>query len=245
MASSTALAIADLANGTPIASFNWADRGVAPPAYVRGMAVGFARTYCKLNANRDAASETAVAVDPNDTATDALAFLATDFANASMDNSNSGVDVLRHVFVLLMGLGMRESSGQFCTGMFQPDNNTDAATAEAGLFQVSFNSASAHFLLPAMFQQYKGSTDFQDIFSVGVTCDADNWKNWGTGDGQDFQALTKNCPAFAVEYAALAVRKVRQLWAPINKSKVELKSEADDLFKTVCTYVDTNGITEV
>jgi len=245
MASATALAIADLANGTPIANFNWSARGVAPLAYIRGMAVSFARTYCKMNANRDAASETAVAADPNDAATDALAFFSTEFSNLSMDNSSSGADVLRHVFVLLTGLGMRESSGQFCTGRDPGANNTAADTAEAGLFQTSFNSAGSHFLLPAMFQQYKGLTDFQDIFSVGVACKPFDAQNWGAGDGADFQDLTKKCPAFAVEYAALAVRKTRQLWGPINAKTLELKQEADDLFRSVSNFVDTNGIAEV
>jgi hypothetical protein len=244
MASDTALAIADLANDSDIASYAWKDRGVAPKAYIRGMAVGFARVYCKLNAGRDAASETATA-DSGDGATDALAWYAPEFTQLGMDNSNAGVDVLRHVFVLLTGLGMRESSGKFCTGRDTSATNTTAETAEAGLFQVSHNSAGAHFLLGALLDQYKGSTDFQDIFSDGVSCSAADWQNWGSGTGADFQALTKACPAFAVEYAALALRKIRTHWGPINRKTAELKTEADDLFKSVCRYIDDNGITEV
>ena len=95
--------------------------------------------------------------------------------------SSPGVDVLRHLFVLLTGLGMRESSRKFCEGRDTSANNTGADTAEAGLFQVSYNSIGAHFLLATLFDQYKGSTDLRDIFEEGVSCGNDSWKNWGRG----------------------------------------------------------------
>jgi len=64
-----------------------------------------------------------------------------------MDNSRGGVDVLRHLFVLLTGLGMRESSGHYGEGRDASATNTSAYTAEAGLFQVSYNSHHASLLL--------------------------------------------------------------------------------------------------
>jgi hypothetical protein len=204
----------------------------------------FARLYCKLKADRDAASEIAMA-DSGDDAVDALSWFEPEFAALGMDNSEAGVQVLRNVFVLLTGLGMRESSGRHCEGRDMAATNADAATAEAGLFQVSYNSHSAHFLLDALFDQYKGSTDFQDIFSDGVTCKTASWTDWGTGDGRDFQELTKACPAFAVEYAALLLRKRRKHWGPINKKTAELRQECADLFNSVCIHIDSNGITEV
>jgi hypothetical protein len=244
MASQVVLDITALADGSACATYNWKDRGVAPRGYTRGMAVAFGRVYCKLNAERDAASETAMA-DSGDADTDALTWYAPEFAAMGMDNSQAGVDVLRHVFVLLAGLGMRESSGRHCEGRDTSAANTDANTAEAGLFQVSYNSASAHFLLGALRDQYKGSTDLQDIFKDGVTCSSASWTNWGTGDGRDFQELTKACPAFAVEYAALLLRKRRKHWGPIIRKTAEVRPECDDLFKAVCAYIDSHNITEV
>ncbi len=244
MSSATALNITALANNSDILNYSWNDRGVAPRGYIRGMAVMFGRVYCKMNAGRDAASEMATA-DSGDDSIDGLTWYAAEFNQLGMDNSVAGVDVLRHLFVLLTGLGMRESSGKYCEGRDTSANNTGADTAEAGLFQVSHNSIGAHFLLGALFDQYKGSTDFRDIFEEGVTCGSDSWKNWGTGEGNDFQDLTKKCPAFAVEYAALALRKIRRHWGPINNKTAELKPECDDLFKSVCAFIDSNGITEV
>ena len=244
MSSDTALNIAALADNSNILNYSWKDRGVAPRGYIRGMAVMFGRVYCKMNANRDAASEMSMA-DSGDDSVDALTWYAPEFSQLGMDNSSAGVDVLRHLFVLLTGLGMRESSGKHCEGRDASATNTSAETAEAGLFQVSHNSIGAHFLLQALFDQYQGSTDFLDIFEEGVTCNADSWQNWGVGAGNDFQALTKSCPAFAVEYAALALRKIRKHWGPINSKTAELRTECDDLFKSVCAYIDSNGITEV
>lgn len=39
---------------------------------------------------------------------------------------SSGVATLRHVFVLLFGLGMRESSGRYCEGRDRSVSNTTA-----------------------------------------------------------------------------------------------------------------------
>lgn len=241
MSSDTALKLATLADDSDILNFSWNERGVAPRGYIRGMAVMFGRVYCKMNAERDAASEMATA-NTGDASVDALTWFAGEFDQLGMDNSSPGVDVLRHLFVLLTGLGMRESSGKHCEGQ---GGNTGADTAEAGLFQVSHDSIGAHFLLGALFDQYKGSTDFLDIFQEGVSCGSDAWKNWGAGAGRDFQALTKSCPAFAVEYAALLLRKNRRYSGAINNKTVELRPECDDLFKSVCAFIDNNDITEI
>ena len=36
-----------------------------------------------------------------------------------MRNDVSGIDTLRHLFVLMIGLGMRELSGRYCEGRDQ------------------------------------------------------------------------------------------------------------------------------
>ena len=56
-----------------------------------------------------------------------------------MDNDAAGVDTVRHLFVLLIGLGMRESSGKYCEGRDKSASNRSAETAEAGLFQLTMH----------------------------------------------------------------------------------------------------------
>ena len=71
-----------------------------------------------------------------------------------MDGDAKTGDTLRHLFVLLTGLDMRESSGRCCEGRDLSASNTTADTAEAGLFQQSWNSRFASPELPKLVSQY-------------------------------------------------------------------------------------------
>jgi hypothetical protein len=232
--------IATLAKNSPIAKYKWKDRGRAPAGYIKGMALVFARVYCKLLAGDPAAAEMAKA-DTHDPHHDALSWYAPEFQALGMDNGNAGADTLRHLFVLLIGLGMRESSGTYCEGRDKSASNTTAETAEAGLFQVSYNARSASALLPAMFAAYRGNpSGFVETFKEGAICSAEKLKNWGTGDGKEFQRLSKACPAFAAEFASVLLRNVRKHWGPINTKKAELLRDCDTMLRAVQNVVDTS-----
>ena len=126
--------ISEIASTSAIAHYKWKDRGIAPLGYTNGMALIFASVNCKLKAGDPAAMEISKANTGNRNV-DALAWYAQEFQRAGMDNESSGVSTLRHVFVLLFGLGMRESSGRYCEGRDRSARNTTAASAEPGLFQ--------------------------------------------------------------------------------------------------------------
>src|SRR5206468_1091259 len=53
--------ITQIAANSDIARFKWKDRGVASSGYIKGMAVVYARVFCKLKAGDAAASEMAKA----------------------------------------------------------------------------------------------------------------------------------------------------------------------------------------
>lgn len=230
-----------VARKSSVATLNWKDRGTAPAGYVNGMAVAFGRVYANLCRNESAAMDMAQA-DTGNAATDAIAHFQPEFSKLGMDNSDGGTHVLRHLFVLLYGLGMRESSGEYFAGT---GGNTAATTAEAGLFQVSYNSHSSSPELDKLFRYYKGRDDFIEIFREGAVAKnaaelAANLQDWGNGTGADFQHLTKACPAFAVEYAAVLLRHDRQYSGPINLKNVELRTECDGLFSQVQALIDGN-----
>jgi hypothetical protein len=237
--------ITDLAAGSASASFRWSvgsGREVAPIGYIKGMALVYAKVYCKFRAGDAAASEMAIA-NTGDAATDALAHLDAEFTAAGMRNDVAGADTLRHVFVLMMSQGMRESAGRHCQGRDQSANNTTAETAEAGLFQTSFNARGAHALMPQLFQQYKANpAGFVEVFREGVTCTNVDLQNFGAGDGKEFQRLSKACPAFAAEFTAVGLRNRRQHWGSINKKTVEIRPEADDMLKQVQDLVDAQNL---
>jgi len=236
--------ITQIAGASDIARYSWQDRGIAPAGYIKGMALVYARVYSKLKAGDAAALEMAKAKTA-DSDRDALTWYDDIFAAAGMSNDTEGVDTLRHLFVLLIGLGMRESSGKYCEGRDQSAQNTTAETAEAGLFQTSFNARHANSLLPTLFAQYSANpSGFLDVFQEGVRCSASNLENFGSGDGREFQRLSKECPAFAAEFAAVGLRNIRKHWGPINRRAAEVRPECDALLRQVEACVDAAGLSE-
>jgi hypothetical protein len=59
-----------------------------------------------------------------------------------------------------------------------------------------------------------------------------------TGDGAEFQRLSKACPAFAAEFTAVGLRNIRKHWGPINRREVEVRSECEAMLRRVQTAVD-------
>ncbi len=232
--------IVRIAATSEIARSSWKDRGVAPAGYIKGMALVYARVCCKLRAGDAVATDMAKGKTA-DADRDALAWYGEIFDAAGMNNDTAGADTLRHLFVLLIGLGMRESSGQYCEGRDRSASNTTAETAEAGLFQTSFNARVASPLLPTLFSQYSAHpSGFVDVFKEGVRCSAASLENFGVGDGREFQRLSKECPAFAAEFAAVGLRHIRKHWGPINRRGAEVRPECDAMLRQVQAVVDAS-----
>jgi peptidoglycan hydrolase-like protein with peptidoglycan-binding domain len=235
--------IIEIAANSRIARHRWTDRGRAPLGYTKGMALVFTRTLCKLKGGDEFATEMAKA-DTGNASRDGLTWYRQRFNSLGMDNSVSGPDTLRHLFVLLMGLGMRESSGNYCEGRDTTADNTTADTAEAGLFQTSFNARSSSPLLPRLFNRCNTTpdTDFADVFKEGARCSASDFDNFGTGPGREFQRLSKECPAFAVEFAAIALRNMRRHWGPITRREAEVLPDCDAMFREVQDLVESSNL---
>ena len=230
-----------IAAASDLARYDWHNRGVAPPGYIKGMAVVFGAVYAKWRAGDQIAAAMAAASSGTNSM-DALAWYDGRFSAVGMSNAVPGADTLRHLFVLLIGLGMRESSGRYCEGRDRSADNITSDTAEAGLFQMSWNSRTASPLIPQLFADYsRNSEGFLSIFQEGVNCTHRDLANYGDGDGAAFQELCKTCPAFAAEAAAIGLRVLRSHWGPINNRAAELRPEADALLREVQAIVDTSG----
>lgn len=231
--------IIQIASSSAIATYNWPGRGIAPRGYTKGMALVFARVYCKL-LDGDACAVEMAKANTGNSSRDVLSHYADQFHQLGMDNEASSVTTLRHLFVLLLGLGMRESSGRWCEGRDMSADNTTSETAEAGLFQTSWNARSASSLTLQVFNDYRANpAGFLDVFKEGVTAKPQDLQNFGSGDGEEFQRLSKECPAFAAEFAAIGLRNIRTHWGPINKHAAELRPEADRMFLRVQQAVDS------
>lgn len=242
LSAETIAKIAALAASSEIARYSWEGRGRAPIGYIKGMAVVFAKVYLDLKAGGSAARVMAQANTGNETK-DALAWCDAEFRAMGISNATSGVATLRHLFMLLYGLGIRESSGQYNEGV---DVNAGAGRPpdeiEAGLFQQSWNSHDASPEIPKLLAAYSGNAaGFVEIFREGVAPGSST--TFGSGDAAAFQNLCKSKPAFAVECAAVGLRVIRQHWGPINRHEVEdvrpeLAQQADALLQQVQAIVD-------
>jgi hypothetical protein len=230
--------IEEVAAASDAADLLWDDRGVAPAGYTQGMALAYATCVRKFEQGDMTAHEIAKA-ETGDSDHDALALYRKQFQALGMNNNIAGRNVLRNVFVFLLGLGMRESSGQHCCGRDQSADNVQSETCEAGLFQTSWNYHVCATDAETLFDEYRHALSGREpqcqlaVFERGVSCGGDDWENYGSGTGAEFQELSKICPAFAVESAAVGIRNLRKHWGPIGKMAVEITPEAEALFREI------------
>lgn len=232
-------AIVDIADASAIAQYKWKDRGKAPAGYTAGIALCFALAVQRL-AQGDPAFEEMAQADHDNEAKDALTWLSDEFDDGDMDNSRDGIDTLRHLFVLLLGLGLRESSGRYCEGRDLSATNVAADTAEAGMHQTSYNIRSCSAHVASLLDEYWANPNgFLGTFRFGVAPDSNDLGNFGSGDGAKHQFLSKFAPAYHVFVTALGLRYLRQHWGPVNRKEVEIMPDADDMLKEVQEYLET------
>jgi peptidoglycan hydrolase-like protein with peptidoglycan-binding domain len=231
--------IYDIVGESAIAKYPWKGRGVAPFSYTYGMALAFASQLTRLQAGHSAAIEMAKADTHNDDK-DALSWYRSNFTAKGMSNATAGADTLRHLFVLMLGLGMRESSGHHCEGRDLSASNTTADSAEAGLFQMSWDAHSASGEIGKLMDEYGDDEGlcFLGAFADGIQCSTSSWANYGSGKGHDFQKLAKQCPGFAVASCAVGLRNIRKHWGPINRKEAEIVTAADTMFADVQRLVE-------
>ena len=217
-----------------VSRYSWVGRGVAPIGYTKGMAVTYAYVYAKWRAG-DSSARVMAQLPTGDTERDALAWYG-------VTNIASGASTLRALFTLLLGLGMRESSGKYWEGLDTNAGFKSADETEAGLFQQSWNSRVASPELPKLFAAWLANTSdgLLPIFREGVP--AGSSPNLGGGQGEQFQALCKSKPAFTVEAAAICLRVLggsEGHFGPIRRREVEFLPAAATLFQQVETIVDS------
>ena len=262
LSSNPFIAIPNIVDKSRISKTRWenGNRGQAPYGYYYGMGVVFANLYDRLKKREKIAIELS---KPLGGSRDRDALLR--FKNILEDNCSNSLtteaDRLRGLIVLMFGLGLMESSGRYCCGWDRgklkgwgnPENKIDptSTNSEAGLFQTSFDILSSvntpiKNLLLEIFEKYKISPDgYLELFSKGAYCDEADLKNFGDGEGREFQRISKECPAFAVEFTALALRNIATHWNPVIKidddeDGLQIKRECDELLKSIQRYVDEN-----
>jgi len=235
--------IVKIAENSAIAKYSWRDRGVAPKGYTAGIALCFALAATRFAEGHPTAVMIAQA-DRNDADEDALTWYRAKFkTELGTDNSEDGIDTLRSVFVMLLGLGMRESSGRHCEGRDMSASNVSADTAEAGMHQTSYNIRSFSDQIPLLLKAYWANPNgFLPTFDNGVSPKGDELANFGSGDGAKHQFLSKFAPAYHAYVTAIGMRFGRQHWGPINRSEVEIREEANAMLLDVQHYLSEDAV---
>ena len=110
--------------------------------------------------------------------------------------------------------------------------------------ETSYDSHTLSAELSKLFDKYQaGAACHLDVFKQGVSCSSADWKNWGSGAGLTFQALEKECPAFAAEYAAVMLRVSGGSgghYGPLRTKAAEIRSECDGMLSQIEASVQQN-----
>lgn len=216
----------------PINSQDWDDRGSSPPGYISAMGCTFALALTWLLAGDGCAH--AMAVAAGDEEDDALALYEEEFDDIDMSVDTAGAETLRALFVMLTGLGMRESSGNSWEGRDTTASNVEADTCEASLFQTSWNIAGASpEIEPLLSAYWEDPTGFREVFTEGISPTASQLDCYGTGDGAKYQWLSRYSPAFHTMVTAIGLRTRRSHWGPVGRMEVELSESANDYFSQI------------
>lgn len=231
------------ASSTSCLNYSWRNRGKAPAGYIKGVALSYARTLCRLKANEESPTPLAklLSAAKGLATKDALAHYSSIFSNLGISNSTAGQEPLKSVYALGIGLGMRESSGKYCEGWDRSASSSRPSSAgEAGLFQTSYDSIGANAELSKLYAEYKKNKAgcFLDVYKAGVSCTSSNMANLGTGAGAEFQSLLKSCPGFATEYAMITLRVLRQHYGPINRFETEVNSSCNQMLTKVQEFIN-------
>jgi hypothetical protein len=240
--------ISQMAAASSCGQYRWRSRGAAPSGYIKGMALSYGRSFCKLKTQNTptptlgsvAIMRFAVGTRPKD----ALSYYRANLKNARIDlRSADDAAVLRTLYTLGIGLGMRESSGKYCEGYDTSVRRQTSDTAEAGLFQTSYNSMASHPVLNSVYQEYKAHPErcLTDVYQENVSCaDRRNSQVVGRGPGAEFQQLTKSCPAFATEYAMVMLRVQRNHYGPILRRQAEVNPACYAMFNQIESLIATH-----
>jgi hypothetical protein len=138
-----------------------------------------------------------------------------------------------------IGLGMRESSGRYFTGRDLTADNVESTTAEAGLFQTSWNiKGCSSSIEPLLSDFWNNPHGFLQVFKEGLSPTSSDLNSYGRGDGARYQFLSRFSPLFHSLVTGVGMRLLRQHWGPINRKEVTLRKDVDDLLKQVQELVE-------
>ncbi len=235
--------VKEIAGKSSCAKTNWISRGRAPTGFMKGVALSYARSLCRIKYSGalKPAAKILMSSDTRNAKKDVLTHYQDILARLGMRTNVSGEEPLLATYTIGLGLGMKESSGKYCEGWdVAAGSNRKSSEAEAGLFQASYNSMSTSVELKLLYDEYKANPNrcLLDVFQEGVSCKARGIL--GGGAGAEYQAFTKACPAFATEYAMTLIRILRSHFGPLNRKTAQVAPACESMLTSVQKLIESN-----
>lgn len=234
--------IKDIASKSACRQVIFTGRGKPPLGYLKGMALTYARSLCRIRATPARAGASVLAMaNTGNTTKDVLAWYDGIVSPMGLRTNSIGADPVHATYSIGIGLGMRESSGRYCVGWdASAGSNRSSAEAEAGLFQASYDSINAHAELRKLYDEYRAepSRCHLDVFKEGASCSSQSIL--GTGAGAEFQKFAKDCPAFDTEYTMVLIRVLRRHFGPLNIKSAQVVPSCESMLSSVRQFVNSN-----
>lgn len=212
--------IFSIAVNSSCASHSFPNRGKIPAGAIKGLALIYAKNVCAVG--------NPLLEKPLGDSKDVLVHYGL-----------TGSDKLKSLFTLSFGQAMAESSGRYCEGRDRAASNTSSESAEAGLFQTSWDSRYPSSELLKIFEAYKvdKSKCYSEVFKEGVSCSSRDLENFGSGDGRLFQEMSKSCMAFEVEYSLAVMRVNKSHFGPLIRREAQYYQGCADMLQKVKQYL--------
>lgn len=187
----------------------WKDRGVMPAGFANGIAASYKAALARGEKGRPIGSPE----------TDALAYYGIKPGNE-----------LRKTYTFLIGLGMRESTGNYTLGRdYTAKGEQSSLSAETGAWQFSLDAIKRDPELAKIYEYTKDKNYncMNEIYGEGIKVRTDGYIGQPP-NGLAFQKHFRSCAAAQAEYAAVMIRAVRSHFGPINRREVSYVKECED-----------------
>lgn len=219
---------------TDCMNYSWKGRGKPAIGYIKGISYSYQKLYCK---NTPAKGPISSATNVSGNYKDAL-------KHYNLPPGNE----LRKTFTMLIGLGMRESTGNYTLGRdYTAKGPQNSSQAETGIWQYSYDAIGSHPELRKIYEYYKKNPQecAADIYKEGL-CDPSKGvcKNrtlsirtdgyiTSPQAGYEFQKFFRGCPMAQAEYAAVMIRFNSRHFGPLNRKEVEYLPICEKMFESL------------
>lgn len=218
-----------IVDASPCTTYHWKNRGKAPKTYITGMAVMYAKQVCGQGSDFIKPNKI-VGNNSIQAHKDALKYY--DIKGSELNT-----------YTFLIGLGMRESSGKYCSGRDQSQGFVKGNSAEAGIFQMAYVARVFNKEMAPLYSRFKNKSlpcELNTFSSPAIKCTDYDAKNFGTGEGLPWQKLMKQCPAASVQWAAILIRSNYRHFGPIIRKDVEYNISCRAMLSKVESVVKNN-----